>query len=446
MAPKPLSIAFGLLLSIATAVTAQQYDPSEPKPPMTGTVGNDTIAGNGPEVLDNGKYQIEAEGIRMLFVPYGASISNLFITDSHGEERDIVLGWDNATFYTEDESHPHYGGVPGRYANRIKNATFSLNGETYRVPANENADDPEAKDALHGGEYGWDWRNFTVTTHTRDSITFSIVDPDGTQGFPGQVISYITYTARPYTWHLRMVALATEKETPIMLTSHTYWNLDGFQNPTTATAENHTLHLPYSGQRISVDGNLIPTGSIANNAPHSVNDFHTAPKQIGANLTAPQAEGNCGTDCTGYDTCYLINRDAQGPYDWETKGPVASLASAWSGIKVDVFTDQEAFQVYTCNTENGTTPIKGTQGAEGRARTVPQFGCVVMEVQDWIDGINYPEWGRGGRQVFGPGSGAYELNARYEFSVGGTDGGMYMKEGNGEGQSGEKKKKRKSYR
>ena len=73
MAPKALSVALGLLLSSAAAVTAQKYDPSEHMPPMTGTVGNDTIAGDGPKVMDNGKYQIEADGIRMLFVPYGVS-------------------------------------------------------------------------------------------------------------------------------------------------------------------------------------------------------------------------------------------------------------------------------------------------------------------------------------------------------------------------------------
>jgi aldose 1-epimerase len=68
-----------------------------------------SIAGNGSAVLSNGKYEISAEGIRANFVPYGASISNLFIRDVHGIERDIVLGWDNATYYTEDKLHPHFG-------------------------------------------------------------------------------------------------------------------------------------------------------------------------------------------------------------------------------------------------------------------------------------------------------------------------------------------------
>jgi aldose 1-epimerase len=63
-------------------------------------------------------------------------------------------------------------------------------------------------------------RNFTVVAHTADSITFSIVDPDGKEGFPGEVVSYITYTMTPNTWNIKMVALATTKKTPIMLSSH----------------------------------------------------------------------------------------------------------------------------------------------------------------------------------------------------------------------------------
>ncbi len=208
----------------------------------------------------------------------------------------------------------------------------------------------------------------------------------------------------------------------------TYWNLDGFQNPSTPLALNHTLSLPYSGQRIAVDGILIPTGDISANLPYSVNDFYTAPKQIGANFTSPAIRGNCGTNCSGYDTCFLVNREANGPYDWREKGPVATLASAWSGIKVEIFTDQQAFQVYSCGGQNGSLALKNTQGlhgVKGRPRTVQQFGCVVMEVEDWIDAINYPEWGRDARQVFGPGDAPYVLQAQYKFSVGDKVDGNY---------------------
>ncbi|KAF2243641.1 galactose mutarotase-like protein [Trematosphaeria pertusa] len=385
------------VISILAATALAQY-----------SAPNDTIGPNA-----DGKYEISAEGIRGLFIPYGASISNLFINDTNGIERDIVLGFDNASHYSVDQFHPHLGGVPGRYANRIKNSSFVIDGVEYHVEPNENNNN----DTLHGGPDGWDYRNFTVVAHTSDSITFSIVDPDGKEGFPGEVISYITYTMTPHTWNIKMVALATTKKTPIMLSSHTYWNLDAFANPDTPTALNYTLHMPYSGQRIGTDGILIPNGTILPNELYSVNDFWSSPKQIGANFTSPDLLGNCGTNCTGYDTCYLVNRAQNGPYDWRSGGPVASLSSNFTGIQIDIFTDQDAFQVYSCGGQNGTLPIKSTQGYEGRPRVVEQFGCIVMEVEDWIDAINQPEWQRDKKNIFGPGDDPYVLEAAYVFSV-----------------------------
>ncbi|KAL6892306.1 diphthamide biosynthesis protein 1 [Trichoderma evansii] len=360
--------------------------------------------GDGPD--KNGKYWIRAQGIEASFIPYGASVSNLFINDRYGIQRDLVGGFDNATYYGIDKQHPHFGGVPGRYANRIKNSTFTIDGTTYHTVPNENPTPaaPNGSDTLHGGPDGWDWRNFTVTSHTPTSITFSIVDPDGKEGFPGEVISHITYTVQPNQWDFVMVAQATTKKTPIMLSSHTYWNLDGFANNETQTALNHTLHLPYGGQRVGVDGFLIPTGDILANKKDTANDFWSAPKQLGKGFQQSGIKENCGNNCTGFDTCYLTNRGALGNYDWRTEGPVASLSSAWSGIHLDVFSDQDAFQVYSCNGQNGSLALKTTQGLHNNKkfpRTIPQYGCLVMEVEDWIDGINNPEWGR--KQIFGPG-------------------------------------------
>ncbi|KAI9692057.1 MAG: hypothetical protein M1820_009560 [Bogoriella megaspora] len=367
----------------------------------------------GPDA--NGKYQIESEGIRANFIPYAAAISNLFINDTQGVERDIVLGFDNASYYTIDKRHPHLGAVPGRYANRIKNSTFDIDGVAYHVTPNENNNN----DTLHGGPDGWDWRNWTVAAHTTDSITFSLVDPDGLNGFPGEVVSYVTYTLSPYQWHIKMFATATTKKTPIMLSSHTYWNLDAFQNPDDATALNYTFNLPHSGQRVAVDPILVPNGTILPNQQYSVNDFWSSPKKIGANITAPELAENCGTNCTGYDTCYLVNREQNGPYDWREKGPVATISSDFTGIQIDIFTDQQAMQLFTCNNQNGTFAIKETQGFHdgSRPRTVQKYGCVVLEVEDWIDGINQPEWGRDSRQIFGPGDDPYVLQAIYNFSV-----------------------------
>jgi len=129
--------------------------------------------------------------------------------------------------------------------------------------------------------------------------------------------------------------------------------LDGFQNPYTNSALNYTFYLPYSGQIIDIDNIEIPTGVIGNIPKYSVQDWYSTPKQLGANISSPALLGACGYNCTGYDNAYLVNRAAGGPYDWREKGPVAQLASPFSGIQLDIYSDQDAFQLYTCNTMNG---------------------------------------------------------------------------------------------
>ncbi|KAJ6439607.1 aldose 1-epimerase [Purpureocillium lavendulum] len=384
--------------------------------PLALAQDSESSSNTKPKPDKDGKYWIYGDGLKASFIEYGASVSNLIFNDQYGIERDLVAGFDNATYYSVDKQHPHFGGVPGRYANRIKNSTFEIDGHKYKVKANENPtkDHPDGLDTLHGGPDGWDWRNFTVVAHTKNSISFTIFDPDGKEGFPGDVHSMITYTLNGRDWDFQMVALATTKKTPIMLSSHTYWNLDGFANNETNTALNHTLSLPYSGQRVGVDNILIPTGDILANAKGSVNDFWSKPKQVGASFGDKEIVGNCGFNCTGYDNCFTINRESLGNFDWRTEGPVATLSSDWSGIQLDVFTDQTAFQVYSCGGQNGSMALKKTQGTK-KQRTIAKYGCLVLEVQDYIDGINHPEWMR--KQIWGPEDGPYVLNAKYRFSL-----------------------------
>lgn len=130
-----------------------------------------------------------------------------------------------------------------------------------------------------------------------------------------------------------------------------------------------------------------------------------------------------GTDELGkLDTCYIHSSRPPLPAKdrklW-LNYPVAHLSSAYSGVSLKIYTDQDALQVYNCVGQDGTLPLKKTQGVEGGRRVIEKYGCVVLEVQDWIDGINHPEWRRSGKQIFGPDTGPYELNARYVFSVDG---------------------------
>lgn len=223
-----------VVLGAALWVSASIAMPQIPGKTLTGTVGNATTAGDGLGPDKDGKYVLEGINIRATFIPYGASISNLFINDTRGIERDIVGGFDNASYYGIDRQHPHFGGVPGRYANRIKNSSFEIDGITYNVTPNEHQtpEYPDGLNQLHGGPDGWDWRNWTVVAHTTNSITFSLTDPDGKEGFPGEVVSYVTYTLGNMTWDFKMVAIATTKKTPIMLSSHVSYELKPFVNST----------------------------------------------------------------------------------------------------------------------------------------------------------------------------------------------------------------------
>ena len=154
------------------------------------------------------------------------------------------------------------------------------------------------------------------------------MDPDGKEGFLGEVISYVTYKLTPYQWHLRMTGLSRTKKPPIMPSSHTYWNLDGFQNRNTSLALNYSLYKPYAGQRVAIDSIEIPTGDILANQQGGGFYFWSAPKQIGANITSPDLLGASGFNCTGYDSCFPLNRDAQlgFSYHWR-QAPVAKMAS-----------------------------------------------------------------------------------------------------------------------
>jgi hypothetical protein len=134
-------------------------------PIVCAQINNGTVASGAPGPDVSGKYMAFAPGIRALFIPYDASISNLYINDSRGIERDIVMGIDNASYYSIDRQHLHLGGVPGRYANHIKNSSFVIDGVMYNVLPNENPTpaNPQGVDTLHGGPEGWDWRDLLLS-------------------------------------------------------------------------------------------------------------------------------------------------------------------------------------------------------------------------------------------------------------------------------------------
>jgi aldose 1-epimerase len=130
------------------------------------------------------QYTIAAPGITATLIPYGARLTHLLVPDNTGSQRDVVLGYDDPKQYLADTltNHTYFGPIVGRYANRIRNGTFTLpatGSQEFHIPENDN----KGLDTLHGGFIGYDARNWTVTASSSDSVTFTLLDPADFQGF-----------------------------------------------------------------------------------------------------------------------------------------------------------------------------------------------------------------------------------------------------------------------
>ena len=380
--------------------------------------------------------------INASYIGYGARLTNLFVPDRNGTSRDIVLGYDQGSQYLNDTQGPHtyFGATVGRYAGRMKNATFTLDGQKYDISANENG----GLDSLHGGKVGYDQRNWTLVSSNETSLTFMLLD-DGFEGYPGRVVTYATFSVAgggddgegegpgtAYSLTTRLVSIPLDSATPLMVITHPYFNLDGFSDPSDQTILKHTLHMPYSSRYVEIDNIEVATGAIGSVLSSSNSSNGTSPQLLDfTSLPAKSfdfsiTDGNvqqCGLNCTGIDTNFIIDRPPNSG-DSASDIPVLTLASNTTGIKFDLYANQQALIVYTCNKLNGTIPLK--QGQQDAARGTggsnetfyaQMHGCVAIETQGWIDGINHPEFGQMAYQVFSPGSEPSVSWTKYEFSV-----------------------------
>ncbi|KAI0205464.1 aldose 1-epimerase [Astrocystis sublimbata] len=360
-----------------------------------------------PKPGADGKYTINSANIKAQFIEYGATLTNLLVKDKNGEEVDVVLGYDDLAFYPKDPGHPVYNSVPGRYVNRIGHGKYNIDNKTYSTELNDGTN------TLHSGTNNWSYRTWNVTTVTNNSITFAVRDePNSSKGMPGLVLANVTYTVEGDEWEIKMDAVSPEVKSPLMLTHHTYFNLDAYRNPDTNKIWNHTLYMPHSKGYLVADDGALPTGEVATAEPGSIHDFSSKPDMFvghARNLTG--FSGNCGGGgaCEGYNTYFPIE-----PVSCDEI--VVTLASPFSGIKADLRTDQAGVVIYTCNWFDGTADLKSTQGTSDRKK-VERSSCIAIEAQDWVDGINHPEWrGRRESQIVGPGQ-MYSWRSSWTFST-----------------------------
>ncbi|KAL1410617.1 hypothetical protein Q8F55_004634 [Vanrija albida] len=339
-------------------------------------------------------YTIAAEGIEATFIPYGARLTSLRVPDRTGAWREVNVGYADPGQYHAEKGNAYFGAVVGRYANRMAGGAFALGGEKFQVTTNDH----DGANSLHGGVRGYDARDWAVEAHTPTSVTFALAD-DGFEGFPGKVLVHATYSVTKGTLRVALTALPLDKPTPILLTTHAYFNLSSTLAPTVL---DDVLHVPQGSRVIAVDAISVPNGEVLTvSGDHPLN--YTSPHAVrdGA-LTAKF----CGEGGVGIDNCFLFDRP-EAPNS-ATVGPAqVVLASKATGIRLSVHTNQPAIQLYSGNGFDGSV--------ETQLGKAEQYGSMAIEPQGWIDAVNHPEWGY--NDVYSPSRGPYVNISEYVFDT-----------------------------
>ncbi len=287
---------------------------------------------------------------------YGCTVQRLLVPDKAGEQVDVVLGYDTLEGY--EAGSVFFGAFVGRYANRIKDAQFELNGRTFLLEKNDG------NNHLHG--------TFLKTVFDSriqdDMLEFSYVSPDGEEGYPGRLKVLVQYRLR-HDNALEMTYLArTDADTVLNLTNHTYFNLNGFGD-----IRGHWLKLA-ADRYTESDENMAATGRILPVSGTPM-DLRTE-KRIGEGLDSNDRRV---TMCQGYDHNYVL----EGPAG--TLRSFAVLKGDRSGICMEASTTQPGVQFYTGNYVDTDTAPCGKGGVR-----YPRYGGLCLETQHYPCSPNYP--------------------------------------------------------
>jgi aldose 1-epimerase len=198
----------------------------------------------------------------------------------------------------------------------------------------------------------------------------------------GRVDASVTYSVLKNKWQISMDASSPEAKTPLMLTQHTYFQLDAFKRADNRTIWNHTVYMPEAKRVLVGDANALPTGEIAEIPAGAIDDFWSAPHELGFASGNAEFGTHCGDRCHGYNGAWAFNEDRN------KSATVLTLKSTYSGIVANLTTNQDAVVLYTCNWNDGKSEFKSTQGVPSQDKLIPRDGCIAIEAQDYVDGIN----------------------------------------------------------
>ncbi len=306
---------------------------------------------------------VNGRGMEVRAMSYGATIVSLKVPDARGVIGDVVLGYDSLAGYLK--SSPYFGAIVGRYGNRIARGRFAIDGAKYTLAVNNGPN------SLHGGLRGFDklvWSAEPVRSDSTTGVAFTLVSPDGDEGYPGTFTARVTYTLMNDRNELLIdYEGATDKATPVNLTNHSYFNLAGAG---TGDILGHLLTLN-ADSMTPVDATLIPTGKITPVAGTPF-DFRT-PTAIGARIDAKDVQIKNGG---GYDHNFVLNRSGPGLVH------AAHVAEPTSGRTLDISTTEPGIQFYSGNFLDGTLT-----GKDGKVYQHRYAFC--LETQHYPDSPNH---------------------------------------------------------
>jgi aldose 1-epimerase len=310
-----------------------------------------------------------AKGVSARILTYGATLQSLIAPDRKGRNADVVLGQETAADY--EATQTFFGVTVGRYANRIANARFSLDGKVYTLPANDGTN------SLHGGGDGFDRANWTVASVKSGpvaSVALSHKSPDGHLGYPGNLDVTVTYTLDEKGDLGIVFEATTDKPTIVNMTNHALFNLAGEGGSTSAMQ--HKLTIP-AARFTPVSAILIPTGDLKPVAG-GIFDFRRG------RILADAARD--GTDPQivigrGYDHNFVLDKGQSA-----TPMLAARLEDPASGRVLDVLTTEPGVQLYTGNFISGVVL--------GKKRHLYRMGDgIALEPQKFPDTPNQPAFG-----------------------------------------------------
>ena len=316
-----------------------------------------------------------AGGVVLEVSDYGGKVVRLFTPDRDGAMKDVVVGFDDPSGW--DNGDPYWGCIIGRYGNRIAAGKFTLNGVDYQLPALNNAPGGIGCN-LHGGARGWDayvWDSEPFVDADNVGVVFKRVSADGEEGFPGKVEVCVKYTlTKDNVWRVDYEAVP-DKDTPINMTQHVYFN---FKGEAGGTIEDHIMTIAAS-KVTPTDAGQIPTGEIADVAGTAF-DFRDG-MRIGERINEPDLQLEIGK---GYDHNWVLDEGVMAG----GKGGLIKAGGLYcplNGRSVEVWTTEPCLQVYTANWASYDQKAKGGEHLS--------FRCgVALETQHAPDSPNKPQW------------------------------------------------------